>query len=279
MEKKGIFDWFLRFIKGAVIGLEVSVPGISAAAMAVVFGLYERIIQFVANLRKDFLKNALFFLPVAFGGLLGIYLASYPMVFLYENHQTPLLWFFIGTILGTMPNLWQKSGKKGRKAPHFAILAFSFIFTTIFLLFSSNWVLGQINLNPTAAFGAGAVFALTSLIPGFSSSNIWVMFGFYDQMQEAIKSLNMGVIIPFVAGIGIFVIPFSKIIKLLLDKTFTGFFHFIIGIVLASVVLIAVIASDGYNYLQIGTLVSVITVVTGAIFSYNMCAVSKKLDE
>jgi len=278
MEKKSVFDWFLRFIKGAVIGLEVSVPGISAAAMSVVFGLYERIVGFVANINKDFLKNVLFFLPVAFGGLVGIYLSSYPMSFLYENYQTPVLWFFIGTILGTMPDLWHKSGKNGRKPIHFVMLTFSFIFTTIFLLFSSAWVLGQINLNPTTAFGAGAIFALTSLIPGFSSSNIWVMFGFYDQMQEAIKALNMGIIIPFVVGIGIFIIPFSKVIKHLIEKTFTGFFHVIIGIVLASVVLIGAIASENYNYWQIWALVCVLTFIAGAIFSYNMCRLSRKYE-
>jgi len=67
-----MIDWILRFFKGAVIGMDFVLPGISGAALAVVFGLYEKIVMFIANIRKDFIKNLLFFLPVGLGALLGI---------------------------------------------------------------------------------------------------------------------------------------------------------------------------------------------------------------
>jgi putative membrane protein len=80
MSKK-IFDWFLRFLKGAAIGMDFVLPGISGAALAVVFGLYEKIVSFIANITKDFFKNLMFFIPVGLGGLLGIYLISHPISF------------------------------------------------------------------------------------------------------------------------------------------------------------------------------------------------------
>jgi putative membrane protein len=279
MKDKNILDWFLRFVKGAIIGLEVVLPGISGAALAVVFGLYERIVQFVAHIKTDFVKNILFFLPVACGGLLGVYLVSRPMKFLFTNYQTPVLWFFVGAILGTIPQLWQKSGEKGRKPKDIAILTATFILAAIFFVFSRDLVVGQIILNPVTALGAGAVFAFTSFIPGFSSSNIWVIFGFYDQMMVAIHSLNFSVIIPFALGVLIFVFPFSRGIEFLLKKAFTGFFHIILGFVLASAILIIAIASKDYNYMQIGGVICAVTLIVGAIFSYRMCVLSKKYEQ
>jgi len=135
MEKKSVYDWFLRLIKGMVMGMDFVLPGISGAALAVVFGLYERIVKFVAHITdvlcaaakflrhrnvknfaidpatRDFVANVLFFIPVGCGVLAGIYIVSHPMSFLLENHQTPVLWFFVGAILGTMPDLWRKSGE------------------------------------------------------------------------------------------------------------------------------------------------------------------------
>jgi len=277
-----MIDWILRFFKGAVIGMDFVLPGISGAALAVVFGLYEKIVTFIANIRKDFVKNILFFLPVGLGGLMGIYLVSHPISFLKDNYQTPFLWFFVGAILGTMPELWTKSGEKGRKPKHIIILVCTFILAAFLLLFSGGWALGELELNPLTSFISGGIVAFIALIPGFSSSNFLVLFGLYGQMIDAYKSINLAVLLPFVLGMGVFVIPFSKLIEFLLKKLFTGFFHVIIGFVLASSILVAAIASgwqqEGgyYNYLQIGTIACVVTFAAGAAFSFWMCRLSKK---
>jgi len=309
-EKMGakIIDWFLRLLKGAAIGMDFVLPGISGAALAVVFGLYERIVKFIANITKDFIKNVLFFIPVGIGGLLGIYLISHPISFLKDNYQTPFLWFFVGAILGTMPELWKRAGGgqssspepalaesaverietsvvNKRKPYHIVILLVTFILATFFLLFSGRWAFGQLQLNPVTAFFTGGVTAFIALIPGFSSSNFLVLFGLYGQMIDAYRELNFSILIPFVLGMIVFVFPFSKLIEFLLKKVFTGFFHVILGFVFASAILVAAIASgwqqEGgyYNYLQIGTIACAVTFIAGAAFSYWMCNISKKYEK
>ena len=283
--KNKIIDILLRFLKGATMGMDFVLPGISGAALAVVFGLYEKIISFIANITKEFFKNILFFIPVGIGGLLGIYLVSHPISFLKDNYLTPFLWFFVGAIIGTIPELWQRSGEKGRKPMHITILICTFILAAFLLLFSGGWTLGQLKLTPLTAFISGGIVAFIALIPGFSSSNFLVLFGLYGQMIDAYKNLDLSILIPFACGLIIFVFPFSKGVEFLLKKIFTGFFHVILGFVLASAVLIAAIASgwqqEGgyYNYLQIGTLACVITFIAGVAFSYWMCRISKKYDK
>ena len=266
--------------------MDFVLPGVSGAALAVVFGLYEKIVGFVANITKDFVKNILFFIPVGIGGLLGIYLVSHPMSFLLENYKTPLLWFFVGAILGTMPDLWKKSGEKGRKPKHVGMLISTFIIAAFLFLV----MLGRsLNLEPNSfmAFFVGAAVALIIFVPGFSSSTFLLLFGLYDVVIHSYKNFseNLSFLIPFALGMFIFVFPFSKCIEFLIKKAHTGFYHIIIGFVLASAVLIIAIASgwqqeEGwYNYLQIGGAACAGALIAGAAFSYWMCNVSKKYEK
>ena len=49
-----------RFLVGILIGSGFIVPGVSGGALAAIFGIYERIIGFLANLTKNFKENILF---------------------------------------------------------------------------------------------------------------------------------------------------------------------------------------------------------------------------
>jgi len=167
---------------------------------------------------------------------------------------------------------------------HAAMLGVTFVLASVIFLvlspevaiFSNAGTLGQLPLNKVTAFGAGAMVALVAFIPGFSSSTFLVMLGLYEPLNAGIKELNFSILAPFALGLAIFVFPFSKGIELLLKKTFTGFFHVIMGFVLASAVLIAAIASKDYNYLSVGALACFATFVCGAVFSHWMCKVSNK---
>ena len=54
MKKENTIDWILRFVKGIFIGSGFILPGVSGGAMAAVFGIYERLISFIANITKNF---------------------------------------------------------------------------------------------------------------------------------------------------------------------------------------------------------------------------------
>ena len=65
-------DWLIRLIKGTVVGIGAILPGLSGGVMAVIFGIYDPLIHFLADFRKDFMKNVRFFLPIFIGVGLGI---------------------------------------------------------------------------------------------------------------------------------------------------------------------------------------------------------------
>lgn len=140
-------DWMLRFVKGMFIGSGFILPGVSGGALAAVFGMYERLISFLAHLTKNFKENVLFFLPVGLGGVTGIFLLSFLVSFLLGAYETTILWFFVGCIAGTVPALWKEAGKKGRDTSDVIIMVVTFVLAYLFLLYGAQLFDGQVDQN------------------------------------------------------------------------------------------------------------------------------------
>ena len=267
-------NWLLRFVKGIFIGSGFIVPGISGGALAAIFGLYERIIRFLANLTKDFKENVLFFIPVGLGGLFGIVVLSFGVSFLLDQYETIILWFFVGCIVGTAPGLWKEAGKMGRKQMDWIIVGLSFVFGIVLLGFGSQLFGGQVAPSFFAWFISGALIALGILVPGLSPSNFIVYMGLYKAMADGFKTLDMSVIIPIGIGGLVTVLALSKVIEKIFENYYSYFFHFIIGIVLASTILI--IPTDYTDFGMIEYLMCVLLLVAGAALGWWMTQLEEK---
>lgn len=239
MNARSVFDWIFRFVKGMFIGSGAILPGVSGGALAAVFGIYERIIAFLANIRKDFLKNVLFFVPVGLGGLFGIFALAHPLDFFLRTAEFQVLWCFIGCILGTLPALYREAGKQGRKPRHLAIAAVTAMVAFIGLFSAREWLNVVLPQNTGTWVLSGAIFALGMIVPGLSPSNFLMYFGLYEPMTAGIKNLDFSVIIPVGIGAVICVVCFAKLMSIILSKAYAGVFHFIFGIVIASTAIIA----------------------------------------
>lgn len=250
--KKSSFsrDWFLRFIKGMFIGSGFILPGISGGALAAIFGLYERMIAFLANITKDFFKNILFFLPVGLGALSGIVILSYGVSFLLGNYETIILWFFVGCILGTIPALWKEAGKEGRSLREIIILIVSCIGGVLLLQFGNQAIGGSVDANFFTWMIAGGLISLGIIVPGLSPSNFIVYMGMYKQMSDGFKSLDMNVIVPIGIGAILTLAAFSKLVHYIFKRAYPQLFHFIFGIVLASTVMIIPTDYSGFSIVQ-----------------------------
>lgn len=266
-------DWILRFVKGIFIGSGFILPGVSGGALAAVFGVYERIISFLAHITRDFKENVIYLIPIGLGGVTGVFLFSFAVSFLLGTYETQILWFFVGCIIGTLPALWEQAGKKGRQRKHIIILAFGFVISLAFMLYGERLFGGDIPKNPATWTLAGSLIGLGVIIPGLSPSNFLVYLGMYKDMSDGIKDLNFMIIIPIAIGAILTVLLLSKLIDRIINKAYAGFFHIIMGVVFASTVMIV---PRDYNYLGLGTLVIFLFLVAGAGLGYWMCSLEKK---
>jgi putative membrane protein len=280
-EKKvpsGVIGWLVRVLKGVIIALGFILPGVSGGVLAAILGIYERLLSFMAHLTKQFKENFLFFLPVGIGGILGIGLLSAPLEWLLAHHQLIVLWGFAGAIVGTLPAL-AKESTNGGKRDTIDLVWFggSFLLGFLFLYNMSN-ILGAIPANFLGFILAGAVCALGVLVPGLSPSNLLLVFGLYDPMLKGFKEFNLvGVYLPIVIGAIAIILLFSKFMEYLLKKFHSRVYHFILGIVLASTLLIVLPPVANYTSLRVSTvLLAIALFIVGTLLGRWMSKLEEK---
>lgn len=236
-----MLSWLARVIKGIVIALGFILPGISGGVLAAILGIYERMIGFLAHPFKDFKENVLYFIPVAIGMLLGIGLFSYPIEYLLENYQVFVLWSFAGAIIGTVPSLLKESTRESDR-DQIDLAWFWITFTISGLgLYALNFVVGTLSSSFLNFILAGALLALGVLVPGLSPSNLLLILGIYAPMLTGFKTFDLlGTFFPIGIGAGATLIVFSKMMDYALNNYHSRVYHFIIGIVLSSTLLILI---------------------------------------
>lgn len=270
-------SWLLRFFKGVIIALGFILPGVSGGVLAAILGIYERMLSFLAHLTKNFKENLLFFLPVGIGGIVGIGLLSTPLEYLLEHYQTMVLWGFAGAIVGTLPALYKESTlKKKRDSIDWAWMIGTMIIGFFFLYFMDN-IFGTVPANFPGFVLAGALIALGVLVPGLSPSNLLLVLGLYNPMLNGFRSFDiMGVFLPIAIGGIVAILLFSKLMDKLLANFHSRVYHFILGIVVASTVLIVIPPVADYSGTTVLTIaVSIVLFVGG----YMLGAWMSKLED
>ena len=236
-----MLSWLARIIKGIVIALGFILPGISGGVLAAILGIYERMIGFLAHPFKDFKENVLYFIPVAIGMLLGIGLFSYPIEYLLENYQVFVLWSFAGAIIGTIPSLLKESTRESDRDK----IDLAWFWTTFIIsgigLYALNFVVGILTPSFLNFILAGSLLSLGVLVPGLSPSNLLLILGLYAPMLTGFKTFDLfGTFLPIGIGTGATLIIFSKLMDYALNNYHSRVYHFIIGIVLSSTILILI---------------------------------------
>ena len=114
--------FFKKLFAGIGIGVGAAIPGVSGAAIAVIFKIYEAIIWAVNNIRKQFKRAMSTLVPV----LLGIIIAIIPCVIIFnkalESFVFGTVCAFAGFLIGSLPSV--KDEIKGEKITKNCKIAF-----------------------------------------------------------------------------------------------------------------------------------------------------------
>ena len=183
------------FIAGIFIGLSELLPGISGATVALMFGVYEKLLDF---LRK--FKNFNLILPLLFGMILSVFIFSSLINFLYETHTNTfnisialiMVGYGVFLVITTFLNEDIDKGKK------FFINLFLAILIGFYLASFHTNVNQELNPLLLALFGFIACSFL--LFPGISGSAFLLSVGAYPLIIGSISNLDFSILFPF--GIG-----------------------------------------------------------------------------
>ncbi|MBR3311970.1 MAG: DUF368 domain-containing protein [Solobacterium sp.] len=264
MEPKSVREWILLVCKGAVTGSGAILPGISGGVLCVAFGIYEPMMALLAHPVSAFKKYYRMFIPFLLGWVLGFFLLARLVEMLFAGSSAIAMMLFAGLIFGTLPQLLQEINEDTKTS--WSPLILSLVFAV--LLFSSvNASIDiQIRTDPLIYAFAGAVWGLSMILPGLSSSSLLILLGIYQPMTSGIAALDPGVILPLVTGLGVTVLALSRIVTELFEKKRGLILKIISGIVIAST--LSILPSGFPTVLQLS--LSLLCFTGGYVLARNM---------
>jgi Predicted membrane protein len=204
MEKIKNNNIVIRFIKGFIIGASMLVPGASGGTMAIILGIYDELIHAVSTLRQNKKENALLLGEYAIAGIVGILLLSGAMLDAVTLWNKPMMFLFLGAILGSIPPLYRKVKVDRIRSVNIFVAALGALLgiATMYLpegLFQLN---DSFNLfNFLMLIIAGIIIAIALVLPGISASYILLMMGMYHLTLLAIKETNFLYLTPLAIGV------------------------------------------------------------------------------
>ena len=98
-------EWFRRLVAGLAIGAGAAIPGVSGAAIAVIFRVYEDIINAVNNFRKKFGWAIAVLIPILIGVLLAVGICIVLFHLAFRHLMFVLMCLFAGFLLGSFPGI------------------------------------------------------------------------------------------------------------------------------------------------------------------------------
>ena len=265
---------FKDILRGVVIGIANAIPGVSGGTMMVSMGIYDKLIYSVTHLFKQPVKSIKTLLPYFIGMAIGIVGLAFAIVAMFEHIPFQTCMLFIGLILGGLPIL----------TGHLKGVRFNLSHAVVFLIFFGSIILLQIfggqgsdvalTVTPMSLFKlvlVGIVAAATMVIPGVSGSMMLMTMGYYYPVIGSVKDFITAlvafdapkiihicmILIPFGIGVVVGIFAVAKLIEMLMDKYEALTYCGIMGLVVASPVVILMSAPLAG--------MSVVTVLTGAV--------------
>lgn len=208
------------FLRGIAMGAADIVPGVSGGTIAFITGIYFRLLEAinaipVAVFRQLFrgqfrsFWNAVdgTFLVCLLAGILAS-IATLASAISYLLVAYPILiWsFFFGLIVASV---WHV----GRQVRHYkAALLMPLLLGIAIAWWITTLSASEVSPSALAFFGAGALAICAMILPGISGSFILVIIGMYAPVLAAIKSLEVGILLLFMAGCVVGLLSIARLI-------------------------------------------------------------------
>ena len=193
-------------LKGAWVGGTMTVPGVSGGTMAMVLGIYDRLISSVSRVFKEPKQSIPF-----------------------------LLWFALGGA-GGIPLIFKEAGIKRFGSGDAVFVGIGILSALLIGLIPEGLFTpgaGGVSDILIQALG-GVIIAVALVLPGISASQMLYMLGIYESTLKAVGNMDIAALVPLAAG-GLLGTFFSaKVLEGLVEKHTRPTFLLILGFMFAS---------------------------------------------
>ena len=273
---------------GGAMGVANIIPGVSGGTLAVVFGIYEQLMEALGNFvtdRENRWKH-IKFLAVLFGGSILAILSLAPVLsWAFTNHPLPTVYFFIGLIIGSIPVVLKSHGDMKISATRLISFLIGLALVIVLALMQSETSGSKAIFDYTQYHlfdyfyyvFCGAIAASAMIIPGVSGSFILILLGIYWTVLASLSRLSsilltdgftaeMIVRISLLGSLGIGIVVgilvISKVMSWALKNYPANTMYAILGLIVGSLYQIY----PGFEFNMSGV-VALITLVIGFLIS------------
>ena len=246
-------DFIYNFIKGMGMGAANVIPGVSGGTIALITGIFERLINSIKSFNLTALKLfftgkwkafaqhvGLKFLVAVFLGIAAAILSVAKLFkFLFENYPVYIWAFFFGLIIASIYYV----GRTVNKWNLGSILFFA-IGTGIALLIAFGTP-AQENHNFLYLILCGVAGTCSMILPGLSGSYVLLLMGNYEYvMIDAVNMLTTSpwegikILIPVVIGAVIGLLAFAHLLSWIFKKFHDQTVALLTGFILGSLPII-----------------------------------------
>lgn len=220
--------YLIVVLKGIAMGVANVIPGVSGGTIALIAGIFERIINAIKHLftpksLKLFFTgkwklwaeytDIFFLIALGIGVLIAIVSVARLFEYLFAYYPIHIWAFFFGLVLASV---WFV-GKTIQKWNIGVIVLF---------ILGAAIAAGMALLKPMSEnqgfiylFICGAIAICSMILPGVSGSFVLVLMGNYELiMIESVNNFNVEVLIPVALGAGIGLLGFSYILSWIFRK-------------------------------------------------------------
>ncbi len=230
------------FARGVLMGAADVVPGISGGTVALIVGIYPRLIRAIGAFDAELLRLAVkgdleggarhidlrFLAALASGIALAILTLAKAVTWLILNKPVTTWSLFFGLILGSTLLVIGLVGRwnvpRVLAAAAGAALAY----------WISGLLPGETGGGLPALFVAGMIAICAMILPGISGAFVLVLLGKYRLVLEALHQRDLVVVVVFSAGCAIGLIAFTKLLRALLARWEAATLAFLCGLMAGS---------------------------------------------
>ena len=260
-------------IGGIAVGLANIIPGVSGGTMMVVLGLFSRVMEAISGVFKIKNENRVedikFLIVLLFGAGIGLIVFAKLLEFMFTNFPTQTMFCFVGMVGFSIPSLVKKEmpNDKFKLIPFIAGCLVIFLISffapentetvlTEFPSISLSYLLLMVFMGIIAG---GAMF-----VPGVSGSMILLILGKYylfKSLLANVTSFELNILIPLCfMGVGILlgIVLSSKITGYCLKRYHQATMNVILGLVVASTIVLIPVDVAYTMGLMVSSLVSLL---------------------
>lgn len=238
---------YMLILKGIAMGTANVIPGVSGGTIALITNIYERFINALKNINFTAIKllftgrikelisyiDLYFLLQVFTGVLIAFFTIAFLLKYLFLHYPIYTWAFFFGLIIGSS---WLIIKKLNKMTLWDWVLLLVGISIPVIMVF-----LKPINENDNLFYilFCGIIGTSGMVLPGISGSYLILLLGNYKLiMLDAVTTLNLRILIPFLIGSILGLIIVSYFISLLLKKYYNQVLSLLAGFVIGSLALI-----------------------------------------